>query len=494
MKLVFLAIGFENLAVQYLSSYLFKHNINNILIYDYSLFDEKYYCDSKLLAHFFSIRKKLIKRIFFEQPDLIAISVFTHNYKWAKEITSEIKKKSNIPVILGGLHPTIYPDFVLNDTQADYICIGEGEHALLELCQRLEQKLSPNNIKNIWVKDGCNIIKNDMRPLISDLDSLPFPNKNLFDGYLDISDVYMISASRGCINNCTYCGAAILHKILKNAGNYYRIRTPENVIDELALAKDRYNIKTVNFVDNIFTLDKKWTLEFLNLYKEKIKLPFRCLSYPSYIDEDIVKMLKMSNCYQISIGIQTFNEQNRKLLLNRNLSNEMIFNVFRLFEKYGLKYNVDHILGIHNEDFNEQIIALEIYSDFKPSHISCFWLTYLPGTKLTAMAVHLNILNVDEINEIMYGNVSSFHSHGSIKKNIRKFEQVNAMFSLLPLLPFPINKVFIKLRIFNFFVRPMFLKSLFDIFTAIKNKDWEKFYFIKYYIKSIFKVLKMFFY
>jgi len=493
MKIMFLAVGWENLAIEYLSAILKKNGFDTALCYDPSLFDDKYYFDLKYLARLFSIRKILLKQIIDYSPDLIAISVFTQNYIWAKSMIKEIKKIKDIKVILGGVHPTILPELTLNDSAADFICVGEGDIALPLFCAALRDNKDISDIPNIWMKrDNKIIAASQSAPLINNLDDLPLPDKTLFKKYVNIQDVYMILTSRGCIHNCSYCGAGALQNLIikKNENyniKYYRRRSVENVIAELEYAKKEFNIKTVNFVDNIFTLEKNWTLTFLEEYRKKINLPFRCLTYPNNLDDDIAKSLKISKCYQISIGVQSLDETVRKKILNRNISNTIIFETFKILEKNKLNYNVDHILGIHTENFDAHLKALLIYSDYKPSHITCYWLTYLPGTEMLKYAVHLNILSQEDLESILHGELSAFHS--TEKKNIKYYEKINMLFSLLPLLPKPLKKIMIKQRLYKLAIRPLFLKTIFDTLTAFKYRDLEIFYFIKYYTHWFFRII-----
>ena len=112
--------------------------------------------------------------------DLIGFSVISDTYGWACQIAGELIKRIDIPVIFGGIHPTSVPDIVIKEDFVDYVCAGEGEEAMVELCDALQQGKDTTSIRNVWTKRNGRIIKNPLRPLISDLDSLPFPDKELY--------------------------------------------------------------------------------------------------------------------------------------------------------------------------------------------------------------------------------------------------------------------------------------------------------------------------
>lgn len=141
MKISFIYLGSENLGIEYLSSVLKKSGHKVELIFDPALFCDKHYLNVDFLAKLFDSRKKIIKRVLESRPDLIGFSVFTHNYKWALSIASLIKKEIDIPIIFGGVHPTILPEDVIANNSVDMICIGEGEEALLELMDNFGKKM-----------------------------------------------------------------------------------------------------------------------------------------------------------------------------------------------------------------------------------------------------------------------------------------------------------------------------------------------------------------
>ena len=108
-------------------------------------------------------------------PDLIAFSVVSDNFPWAVRLSEKIKKVFDVPIVFGGVHPTSVPEYVLKYSKADYVIMGEGEDAIVDLADNLAHSSICRTIPNVWAKDGDEIVKNDVRPLIEDLDSLPFP-------------------------------------------------------------------------------------------------------------------------------------------------------------------------------------------------------------------------------------------------------------------------------------------------------------------------------
>ncbi|UCC94344.1 MAG: cobalamin-dependent protein, partial [Candidatus Omnitrophota bacterium] len=151
--------------------------------------------------------------------DLVGISLMTNFFDNAIQVTQRIKKTLNIPVLWGGIHPTIRPQECLD--YADMVCIGEGEETLVDFLKRPISGQYFRNVEGMWFKDKENIIKNKLRMLNQDLDSIPFPDydyerhymlnngsiskmdRGLLKRYTD--GVYMTLPTRGCPFGCTYC-------------------------------------------------------------------------------------------------------------------------------------------------------------------------------------------------------------------------------------------------------------------------------------------------
>ncbi|MCK4248297.1 MAG: cobalamin-dependent protein, partial [Candidatus Omnitrophica bacterium] len=246
-KITFVCIGSESLGIEYLSSVLKQkgHKVN--LVFDPSLFDDKYWLHIPFLYKLFDKKKKIIDKIINSKPDFIAFSVITDTYQRCCQLAKELKKRSNAKIIFGGIHPTSVPEQVIMKQFVDYVVVGEGEDALLDLVE------GKQDAGNIWFKNNNGIVKNEVRPLIKNLDEIPFPDKELFNKYIPHNKSYSIMTSRDCPFNCHYCCNSILHRLY---GFLNRKRSPQNVLEELKWAKERFNFKQVFFLDDTFSSNK----------------------------------------------------------------------------------------------------------------------------------------------------------------------------------------------------------------------------------------------
>ena len=136
MKIVFLTAGYENLAVEYLSSFLQKEGHETSLVFDPLMFSDCYY-DIPTLAKIFNFTPRIIKKVISQKPHLIAISAITPFYRWELHVSEKIKEKIDVPIIFGSIHASAVPDRVIKNKSIDMVCIGEGEDALLDVVKAL---------------------------------------------------------------------------------------------------------------------------------------------------------------------------------------------------------------------------------------------------------------------------------------------------------------------------------------------------------------------
>jgi anaerobic magnesium-protoporphyrin IX monomethyl ester cyclase len=440
MKIAFVATATENIAIEYLSSFLKSNGHQVEMVFDPQIFASEAISFSGI-AKLFNIQKELVRQILDLQPDVISFSVFSFNYRSALGLARELKKKvPHIPILFGGIHPTSVPERVIEEDAVDVVCVGEGEYALLELLDSLKRGEKKYDIKNLWFKKDGSVIKNPLRPLIENLDELPFPDKKLFNdiypGFL--KDYYALS-SRGCPFNCTFCANHVLHKVYKGLGPTIRRRSPENMIEELKWAKRKFDIKKITFVDDIFVQDIEWLEKFTKLYKREVKLPYVVLTHPSLVSRRATKLLRGSGCYFLSLGVQSASEKTRRETLKRFDSNDQIKLACDSCRSDGLNFSIDHIFNIPEESTSEYAEALSFYNELRPSVINAFWLQYFPKTEIIDKAREAGIIKEEEIENIEEGKTSTSVVVGLGGKDDFSPELVYTNFQfwfmMLPMLP-----------------------------------------------------------
>lgn len=489
MKVMFAAVGSEIISIEALSAVLKKHGHQCTLAFDRGLFDDKQYFSIPFLAKIFDDRKQVIKDILSYKPDILAFSVFTDNFQWCLDVARKVKKVIDIPVIMGGIHPTSAPETCIAEDCVDIICLGEGEYPLFELAESMQNGKIDYTIKNLWFKKNGKIIKNPPRPLIRNLDELPMLDKELFERYIPISSYYLTVTNKGCIARCPYCSQNFYAHWEKenDLGTFYRERSVENVIEELKYMKKKYNYRRVDIKNNILSASKNWTFEFLKKYKEQIALPFRIMGHPKTITFEIAKALKDAGCWHVQIGIESLNPRIRKELLGRYESNEDIYQALQAMDDVGLNYSVDVMVGLPGETDADIIKAIELFSEKK--HLiraSIFWLEYFSGVDITNYALKHKYINSDDIDKINKGLQSNYLSTGSVEDRKIKERLFNfqILFRILPIMPGKVIKSILHKGYYKFFKYlpqiPIIIVA--DILVSVIRKDrWATYAMYSYY-------------
>ncbi|MFC2020402.1 B12-binding domain-containing radical SAM protein [Chloroflexota bacterium] len=300
---------------------------------------------------------KQIKSIFKEleefRPDVVAFSAISTQFKHVQRITSEIKKSFDIMTICGGIHTTLVPDCLEESEGLDAIVMGEGEYPLLELANAIDSGEDRLDLKNFWFKKNGEIIKNELRPLISDLDVLPFVDRELFAQQNIIDTAGGLAGfmfSRGCPFKCTYCCNHTLSRLYQGKGKYVRFRGIESALAEIEDVTQKYRVTQLAFGDDTFTADTKWVIGFLAEYKKRFNYPFKCQVRPGTCSRETFQLLKEAGCYLVAIGIESGNPYILNEVMKRTFTIEQIEETFRNAHEAGLKTIAGNILGIPGED------------------------------------------------------------------------------------------------------------------------------------------------
>ncbi|MDD5773569.1 MAG: radical SAM protein [bacterium] len=496
MKVVFVYMGTINLGIESLAGMLEAHGHKTDLIYDPALFDDKRYIYSPRLARLFNQEKIIIEKILESRPDLIAFSVLTYNYQWASRMAQGLKKKlPQVPIVFGGHHPTLLPERVIKDDFVDFLVVGEGEYALLDLANALEKGGDCHNIENVWSKKDGKIISNPVRKLIEDLDVIPLPDKELFQKYIPSQDEYIIISGRGCPFRCTFCCNPVWHKIYEGKGRFVRKRSVANVIEELKVNKKKYGFKTIYFADEAFTWNSEWIRQFAESYGKQIQVPFKCVCHPLQLDEEIVGLLKKAGCYAVEIGIQTIDEELKRSLLRRTESNTEVKEAIERCHKYGLTIIADHIFGLpgDKEEFLEK--AACFYSQVRPHRITDYTLSYSPETALLETACKMGIVDAEQLECIESGRDNSYIHGGSTKDKHQKriAENFIVFFKLIPFIPDKLVILIIKKKTYRYFhLFPKPFLAILDLLTVIFiSHEYRALNYLKYYYRELKKYFKL---
>jgi len=341
-----------------------------------------------------SEHKTYLNDIIEYNPDLIAFSTMTGPHRWVLKTAGAIKKKINKPIILGGPHPTFFPE-VIHEPWVDMICLGEGEFALLELADRLDKGQDISSIRNLWVKKDGRIYKNNLRHLIENLDEIPFPDRTLYDDCKILRSVPAMKflTGRGCPYHCAFCFNHKYNELYRGLGRMVRKRPVDSLIQEIKETARRYQLRLVRFPDDTFTGNRAWLIKFLEKYKEQINLPYTGLARANELDESVVKVLKATGCLNIYFGVETGNEHLRNKILRKNLTNKQIIDAAKLLKKYNLKFGTYNMFGLPHEDLELAFETIRLNRSIQPDYTINNVFQPYPRTEIAAYAASQGLLD-----------------------------------------------------------------------------------------------------
>ncbi|HOC92278.1 MAG TPA: radical SAM protein [bacterium] len=493
MKILFVHLGRENLGIEYLSSILKEEGHDVHLAVDIGLFgknDNIFYVPT--IESIFSMSSSIVEKYKRIKPDMVCFSVYTGTIKWALRMAERLKLIKDVPVIMGGVHVTLAPESVLLSNAVDFGVRGEGETVIAELAKSIENNRSPEHLAGIIYRNKGEIKVNGYAPPVKDLDALPFPDKSLFEHSLNIADDYMTLPARGCPYSCTYCCEQPIRETY-GGEKYCRLRSVDNLLEELKIMKSRYKYSEVYFCSPIFPYQKEWIEEFSRKYPKEIGVPFWCYAHIKHADAEIARLLVDAGCFKVEFGLQTVNEDLRRKVFNRNDTNVDVSNAFSAFEKEGLPYDIGHIVHIPGETEDDYRQAVRFYSRFVLIHrIKVFTLTLFPGTRMLESAIENGWIDKGLREKIYNGESGDYFHSPSFFESLPdwKIAAYSRLISLTPILPRGWAPVFLSPRLLRLTsLAPKFLIRLAEMLYLIGIKDLRMRLYLKLYLRHIAQLI-----
>lgn len=341
---------------------------------------------------------------------LIAFSSTTNGHPVVKRLAAFLERNGcHIPTIYGGIHPTLAPEESIQTPGINMICVGEGERCLVDVCKALEQRKDLFHIPNLWLKNEKKIISNQLRPLIADLDQLPFADRDLFDYpnlYNERRGMATFMASRGCPYSCHYCANKALRSLYHPNGRYVRFRSVENLIEEIKWTVQKYPFfRRVHFDDDILFMKRQWVQEFVNSYPREVGLPFCCNIHPTLCSDETIRMLAEAGCDEVRIGLESGNATIRELVLNRHMSNDLIIKAFHMAKAQGIKAKSFNMIGIPHENPASILDTIKLNARAGVDEIQHTIFHPYPGTRLFEICQEENIFSNRSVSSYYIGSI-----------------------------------------------------------------------------------------
>lgn len=328
------------------------------------------------------------------QPDTVLIPLYSRDLLNVHNLTSALKEQNpNTTIILGGHHASQMPDTVLKESsQIDFILRGEAEQTIIPLLHAINNLRKLKNVKGLSYRKGKDqkIIHNKLPTPIKDLDSIPIPSRDMIiqKNYYSLSKenlLDVIVTSRRCPFSCSFCS-----KIDKRF-NFYRMRSPENIVEELREILD-HGAKSIEIRDDAFTIDKKRCLKLIDLVKkEKMDFEFRMCTRVDFIDAKLLKKLKSINCTTICYGVESGNQ--RILDLNgKRFTLSQVRCAFEITRKVKIDILGFFLIGFLQDTPSTIKETINFAKKLNPKHVRFSWIRPFPGTRIYTEAKKNNML------------------------------------------------------------------------------------------------------
>jgi len=325
------------------------------------------------LTHF--SKESLRKYLQENSINIIGVSCRTASYKSAKEFIRCAREiDSGIYIVSGGHHVTAFPWESLVDVGCDAVIRGEGEYAFKELVEALIQKNALERIEGItYRKNESEVVENNARPPINDIDALPWPDRTLLD--LTQYNVITLLTSRGCPFNCIYCDKGISTRTVK-------YRSAQDIFREMKHIANDLGKRRLYIVDDHFFLKRKRLEPILDMMiEEKLPVTWTCQARVDGISMDILEKAKKAGCEQIMYGIETGDETELKYI-RKGASLEEAEKTVGMTRAAGITARVNFMLGFPISTRQTMKNTITFGKKIKPDIVRFFAVSPLPNTDL----------------------------------------------------------------------------------------------------------------
>ena len=338
----------------------------------------------------------LIRIIRREELNVICISIRASAYaNSARILTKKIQDELDIPVLWGGMHPTMVADQCIQD--ADMVLKGEGEYALLDLANRLRDGSDEVlGTQNVWFrKSSDDIVQNALRPLVSNLDDLQYRDYTthahkyfIWGKSYTMGDpmhgdpVFQMMGSRGCIYKCSYCYNSTYKKDVYPGQKWFRVRSPASMVDEIRKAREHWDFKRIRFDDEVFNFQTDWLKDFAERFPRDVGLPFEVFIEPKLVNEERMTQLRDAGLVSVYMGVQS-SERVTGHLYDRRVKNQSIAEIAELYHRLGIKPHFQLIFDDPVSTDGDKEALFDLISSFPhPYDLYLFSMTVFPGSEL----------------------------------------------------------------------------------------------------------------
>ena len=373
-------IPFPQLGMGYLAAVLEKNG------YTVDVID----CQA-LMISLDEFRTELSKR----KPNIVGITSITLTYNSALKIAKIAKEvHPNCVTVLGGPHVTVWDENALSECpSADIVVRQEGEYTLLELVQKLEAGKPIDDVLGTTCRKDGKIVKNPARPLIENLDDLPFPARHLWplEELRKMEDIFYLTTSRGCTAWCDFCAA------VRMFGRRYRMRSPESIVDELEYLNKTFNATKFTFCDDAFTIDQPRIEELCKEIKARnLKIVWNCGTRVDKVTKELLITMKDAGCVSVWFGVESGSQEVLDVM-HKGISTSQTITAIGWVRELGLTPVPNVLLGYPGETKESAWQTIKFVQKVSPNNLAFYNIaTPLPGTPMYDLVKENGWLKIDD--------------------------------------------------------------------------------------------------
>lgn len=333
-------------------------------------------------------REEIITYVKELNPKILGLTLITNHLPQTIPFLRDIKKVlPDVITVIGGPHPSVeYKSLMQNHKEVDIAVIGEGEYTMLEIINNLQHGESLENIKGVSYRVNGKIKINPFRELISNLDSLPFadwdslPMDKYWYSWTVKKNYAGLSVSRGCPYSCTFCA------YYTTLGKKFRKRSPQNIIEEVKLLYDKFNVRNIYFTDSTINVDNKWLNEICEgLLKLNRPLIWGCHVRADRLHKETIKLMKKSGCNRMFIGVESADNTVLKKMKKGETIEGIREGIMKLHE-IGFYPDLGFILGMPGDTEESIMKTINFAKEFKKNLVVFTLAAPFPGTELYKIA------------------------------------------------------------------------------------------------------------
>jgi len=326
-------------------------------------------------------------------PDVVLIPCPVTGHEVAHEAARLVRSACpQALIVFAGTHVT-FDSSPAEAPEVDVVVRGEAEYAMLALLEALDQGKDWRGIASLsYAEPSGRVVDNPLGRIIEDLDELPFPDRELYYRYRFLARFpwKKFSTGRGCFHRCAFCWNSTMADMLKadgvDRGRFVRRKSPARAAEEVRHVRDRYPLRSVHFSDDLFTSSAEWLDTFAEVYPQRAGVGFTCSSSIELVTERTASALARAGCRGVAIGVETGNEQLRRQILNKTVTNDDVRRAARLIKSHGMELTTYTMLGAPGETLEDALETVRLTRELDVDHMRVTISLPVPQTAFEADA------------------------------------------------------------------------------------------------------------